>query len=66
MQQIIQKFVRKQICGAQVFNILFLKMQILNVFDHLFKSRKDRETGIIRVISVKYVKSRHSIMAGLV
>lgn len=61
-RQIFQEFFSKQPLTAQIFNVLPVKMQILNIFHDLFQAAEDGKTAIVRILSIEYVKSYFCIL----
>ena len=54
--QKVKEFFAKAILAAQISNILFIKMQVVDIFDNLFKSCNDCITAVIGIIAVEHIK----------
>ena len=54
--QILQKFLIKKMQASQISNVILFKVQILDIFNNLLHACKNRETAIIRILSIENIK----------
>ena len=65
IRQIIQEFLAKQIAATQIFNILRIKPQLLNVLDDLLQTSRNGKAAAIGTTAVEKVKIRDAVLVAL-
>ena len=65
IRQIGQEFLAKQIAATQIFNILRIKPQLLNVLDDLLQTSRNGKAAAIGTTAVEKVKIRDAVLVAL-
>ena len=64
--QIVQKFLAELLPSAQIGNVLFAEMEVLNVGNDLLQARRDRKAAAVRHVAEKHVEIAHAILHAVV
>ena len=54
--QVFEKLLGEHLPAAQILDILVVKVQILNVFNHLLQPRGDGKAAVVGILAVKNIK----------
>lgn len=60
--QIVEEFLVKAFFGAQIFDVLLGKTEVVYIVDDLFKTAGDSVSAVIRILTVKYVEIRYLVL----
>ena len=56
ISQIFQEFLAEQVPAPEVFNILGIKMEFLDILDDLLQAGSDGETAAVGTLTVEHIK----------
>ena len=60
--EVFEKILREAFLRAKIFYIVRIKMKIFNIFDDLFKSRRDSISAVIGIVAVEHVEIYYLIL----